>query len=313
MAETVGTAGPARIKVAAAQYPIERLADMGALKSKLARWVVDAADVDADLVVFPEYGAMEIAGTLDDRTAGDLRASLQAVARLKPEIDAFLLTLAVQYGIHILTPSGPAFRPDGSYANTACLVTPAAKSGVQEKMIMTPFERNWGVTGGAGPQVFDTALGRIGVLICYDSEFPLSARSMAQAGARLILVPACTERVSGFNRVRTAALARALENTIATVMSATIGDAPWSPAVDRNSGAAGIFVPAEAGVSDTGVLAEGELNHTQLVIGEIDFAHLASLQASGEMRNSADWALQPGADAVRTVARVVDLRLIAGG
>ena len=308
MADLGGSGGPARIKVAAAQYPIERLTDMAALQAKLARWVADAARGGADLVVFPEYGAMEIAGTLEDCIAGDLQASLRAVAQLKPEIDAFLLELAAQYAIHILTPSGPSFRPDGSFANTASLVTPGGKSGVQEKMIMTPFKRNWGVTGGAAPQVFETALGRIGVLICYDSEFPLLARSMLEAGARLILVPACTERVSGFNRVRTAALARALENTIATVISPTTGDATWSPVVDRNAGAAGVFVPAEAGVSDTGVLAEGVLNQPQLVTAEIDFAHLARLRSSGEMRNAADWLLQPGADAHRIVARVVDLR-----
>ncbi len=300
--------GRARIKIAAAQYPIERMADMAALYAKLSRWVADAAEQGADLVLFPEYGAMEIAGTFEDAIAGDLEASLAAVARLKPEVDEFMAGLAAKHRLHILAPSGPAVRADGTIANAACLVTPAGKIGVQEKMIMTPFERNWGVTGGASSQVFMTALGRIGVLICYDSEFPLLARGMAEAGARLILVPACTERVSGFNRVRTAALARALENTIAVAMAPTVGDAPWSPAVDRNAGSAGVFVPAEAGLSDSGVLAEGPLNQPQWVMAEIDFAHLARLKASGEMRNAVDWDLQPGADAARLAARVVELR-----
>ena len=299
--------GPARIKIAAAQYPIERMADMAALDAKLSRWVADAARQGADLVLFPEYGAMEIAGTFGDAIAGDLEASLAAVARLKPKLDGFMAGLAAKHRVYILAPSGPAIRPDGTIANAACLVTPGGKIGVQEKMIMTPFERNWGVTGGADLQVFATALGRIGVLICYDSEFPLLARGMAEAGARLILVPACTERVSGFNRVRTAALARALENTVAVAMSPTVGDAPWSPAVDRNTGSAGVFVPAEAGLSDTGVLAEGPLNQPQLVTAEIDCAHLARLKASGEMRNAVDWQLQPGAGATRLAARVVDL------
>ena len=96
-------------------------------------------------------------------------------------------------------------------------------------------------------RVFETALGRIGVAICYDSEFPLLARALTEAGAEIVLVPSCTERVSGYYRVRTGAMARALENTIATVMSPTVGDALWSPAVDRNAGAAGIFVPLGAG------------------------------------------------------------------
>ncbi len=78
---------------------------------------------------------------------------------------------------------------------------------------MTPFERDWGISGGAPLRVFDTALGKIAVLICYDSEFPLLARALAEAGAEVILVPSCTERVSGFHRVRTGSMARARSKT----------------------------------------------------------------------------------------------------
>ena len=91
---------------------------------------------------------------------------------------------------------------------------------------------------------------------------------MAEAGADVVLVPSCTERISGYHRVRTGSMARALENTIATVQSPTVGDAPWSPAVDFNAGAAGIYVPSEHGVSDDGVLAQGKLNASEWVIGQ---------------------------------------------
>ncbi len=130
---------------------------------------------------------------------------------------------------------------------------------------MTPFEWDWGISPGGPMRVFETALGRIGIAICYDSEFPLLVRAMAEAGAEVVLIPSCTERVSGYHRVRTAARARALENQIATVVSPTVGDALWSPAVDRNDGAAGIYVPSEPTVSDDGVLAEGTLNAPQWV------------------------------------------------
>ena len=118
--------------------------------------------------------------------------------------------------------------------------------------------------------MFDTALGRIGIAICYDSEFPLLVRAMAEAGAELILVPSCTERVAGYHRVRTGSMARALENQIATVQSPTVGDALWSPAVDRNTGAAGVYVPSERLVSETGVLAEGTMNEPQWVTATVD-------------------------------------------
>lgn len=298
---------PDRIMIAAAQYPIDRLADLDALRSKIARWVSNAVMQGVDLVVFPEYGLMEIAGTFQDNIAGDLHQSLDVVARIRPEIEAQLAELAEWHKIHILGPSGPSRRVDGSVANVVQLFAPSGRSGAQEKLIVTPFERRWGVTGGGKPIVFDTRLGRIGVLICYDCEFPLLARAMADAGARLILVPSCTERISGYHRVRTSAMARALESTVAVVQSPTIGEAPWLPAIDRNTGAAGIYVPAEAGLSDTGVVAEGRLNELQLVIGTVDFVRLKQLKAEGEMRNAADWMLQPGAAAAWTEVAVVDL------
>lgn len=300
---------PDRIRVAAAQYPIDRLPDLGALIAKHARWVGDAAARGADLVVFPEYGLMEIAGTGSDAVAGDLRLSLDAVASGRARVEAALSALATSHRIHILGPSGPERRADGSIANTARLFAPGGGIGVHEKIIMTPFEHDWGVTGGGPLRLFETALGPIGVLICYDSEFPLLARALVTAGARMILVPSCTERVSGFNRVRTAALARALEGTIATVQSPTVGSAPWSPAVDYNSGAAGIYVPAEAEMSEDGVLAQGPLNAPALVDAEIDFARLAHLRIAGEMRNVSDWQLQPGADAAILAVERIDLRI----
>jgi predicted amidohydrolase len=181
------------------------------------------------------------------------------------------------------------------------------RMGVQEKMIMTPFERDWGISPGGALRVFDTTLGRIGVAVCYDSEFPLLVRAQAEAGAEIILVPSCTEFRSGYGRVRTAAMARALENTCVTVLSPTVGDAPWSPAVDRNSGAAGIYVPADHGFSETGVLAEGALDQPQWIYATVDLQRLRRVKETGEMRNSADWARQPGAAKLSGNVEVVPL------
>jgi hypothetical protein len=78
-------------------------------------------------------------------------------------------------------------------------------------------------------------------------------------------------------------------------MSPTVGDALWSPAVDRNVGAAGVFVPSEQGVAEDGTLAEGTLNAAAWVSAAIDLSALRRLRTSGEMRNFADWTAQPGA------------------
>lgn len=296
------------IRIAAAQYPPEALASLGAYRDKLARWVAEAAGAGAQLLVFPEYGAMEYAAAAGVSVARDLAASLAAVSDALSEMDAAHAELARTYGVHVLGASGPSARAGGRYVNAARLFAPSGAIGVQEKLIMTPFERDWGVSGGTDLNVFETALGRIGIAICYDSEFPLLVRAQAEAGAQMVLVPSCTEFVSGYHRVRTAALARALENTCATVLSPTVGDALWSPAIDHNCGAAGVFVPADHSFCDTGVLGEGVLNRPQWVYAEADLARLAEIKAMGEMRNSADWLLQPGAAPLARHAEVVALR-----
>lgn len=294
-------AKPDLIRVASAQYPIGQPPSFARWAGKIADWVAEGQATGASLLVFPEYGAIELAATCGAAVYGDLQATLTAVADLAPDMEAHLVALARQHGVHILAGSGPARRADGRFTNAARLITPGGRIGVQDKMIMTPFEVGWGVVPGDTLSVFDTALGRLGIAICYDCEFPLLVRALTEAGAETILIPSCTERLAGFHRVRAGAAARALESQIATVTSPTIGDAPWSPAVDRNTGAAGFFTPPEAEIAETGVLAEGRRDEPGWVAADIDLAALRRIRSTGEMRNHADWARQPGAAAAATV------------
>jgi predicted amidohydrolase len=295
------------LKVAAAQYPIDELASQDAWRDKLARWIADGAATGAEILVFPEYAALEQAAPFGPAVSGNLDATLKTVADLERERVALHTELAARHNVHILVGSGPARKGDGCYVNAAQLVTPAGSIGVQEKRIMTPFEWDWGISPGRRLRVFDTTLGRIGIAICYDSEFPLLVRGMAEVGAELILVPSCTERISGYHRVRTGARARALENQIATMLSPTVGDALWSPAVDHNVGAAGVYVPSEPSVSDDGILAEGVLDAPQWVTATIELQRLRDLRSAGEMRNFTDWAHQPGAASLTDKVEVVTL------
>jgi predicted amidohydrolase len=297
---------PKTVTIAAAAYPLSQLPTLGAYADKLATWVAEAAAAKADLVAFPEYGAMEYAAAQGE-AAGDLQASLEAVSAALPEMDAVHADLARRHRVTILAASGPARQSDGRYVNAARLIGPAGRIGVQHKMIMTPFEKSWGIQPGHDLRVFDTAVGRVGIAICYDSEFPLLVRALAEAGASIILVPSCTEFVSGYHRVRTAALARALENTCVTVQSPTVGEAPWSPAVDYNAGSAGIFAPSERGLSDTGVLAATDLNVPGFAVATVDTARLMAVRKAGEMRNFDDWRSQPGFASRDVAVSPVDL------
>jgi predicted amidohydrolase len=295
------------LKVAAAQYPIDQPATLDAWRDKIVRWVADGAATGAEVLVFPEYAAIEQAAALGEKVYGDLDATLQAVAELEGDRVALHQDLAAKHRVHILVGSGPSRKGEGRFVNAAQLVTPKGSVGIQEKLIMTPFETDWGISAGTQLRVFDTVLGLVGINICYDSEFPLIARAMAEAGAELLLVPSCTERVSGYHRVRTGSRARALENQIAAVVSPTVGDALWSPAVDKNTGSAGIYVPSEQTVSDTGILAQGELNAAQWVTADVDMARLRHLRTSGEMRNYIDWPNQLGASKLADKVEIVTL------
>jgi predicted amidohydrolase len=297
---------PDHISVAAAAYPLDPAQSLAAWAAKAERWVADGAATAARLLVFPEYGALELAATRGKAVTSDLGATLAAVADLQAESEATWRLLAGRYGVYILAPSGPERRAYG-FVNAARLYAPGGAVGVQEKLIMTPFERGWGISAGKVQRVFDTGIGQLGVAICYDSEFPLLVRALAEARADLVLVPSCTEHPSGYNRVRTAALARALESQIATIMSPTVGAATWSTAIDQNYGAAGIFVPSDVSLSLTGVLAEGTPNVPGWTSATIDLSGLAWLREAGEMRNCRDWDLQAGAHPLSADVEVVRL------
>ena len=292
--------------VAAAQYPLDRVADFDAWANKALTWVADGAATGAGLLVFPEYGGIELAAAAGGNATADLAATLSACADMVDRATQVWADLARRHGVHILAPSGPE-RRGGGYVNAARLHAPSGASGVQDKLILTPFERDWGMTAGSVQQVFDTAIGRIGVAICYDSEFPLLVRALTEAGAQIILIPACTEHESGHYRVQSAARARALESQVATVTAPIVGAATWSAAVDHNCGAAGIFVPPDIAMSSSGVLAQGRLNEPGWTVARIDIGRLNQLRETGEMRNWADWSLQRGAAPLASRVGIVPL------
>lgn len=295
------------LRVAAAQYPIEQLRDWNHYAAKLARWVAEAAAGGADLAVFPEYGAMELAA-LDPASMSDLAGSLATVSSLLDRVDALHAELAARHGLHILAASSPFRRTDGAFVNRARLFTPQGKVGVQDKLVMTRFEREqWHVSAGAPLRLFKTALGKIGITICYDSEFPLLARALCEAGMELLLVPSCTDTLHGYWRVRLGAQARALEGQCFAVHSPTVGQADWSPAVDVNRGAAAVYGPPDRGVPADGVLAVGELDQPGWVFADLDLALVADLRADGGVLNLRHWAEQPGAAPLPPL-EIVDLR-----
>jgi predicted amidohydrolase len=281
------------MKIATAAYPLEWHDRWNDYVGKLRLWVRTAAEKGAELLVFPEYGAMELASLAGEENARDLERSIDAVSARIKDVDDLHASLAREFRVHICAASAPVRRPDGRPVNRARLFAPDGSHGAQDKLIMTRFEREeWGILPGAGARVFDTMIGRIGILICYDSEFPLIARAMAEAGAEVLLVPSNTETARGYWRVRVGAMARALENQCVTVHSACVGDADWCPAVDRNTGAAGVFGPPDKGFPEDGILALGKMNDPGWVHAEVSLDAIRAVRADGMVLNHRHWAEQ---------------------
>lgn len=282
------------MKIAVSAYAVEPLQSWAAYCAKQTKLCEDAARAGAQLLVFPEYGAMELAGWAE---ASALSAQMDVVSGRLPRMWDHFGSLAARLGVHILAPSGP-YRAQQGFVNRAMMLAPSGKRQAIDKQIMTLWERApMGVRAGAPLVVMDTQIGRIGVLICYDCEFPLLARAQCETGAEVLLVPSATESLAGFYRVRTGAMARALEGQCAVVHAPLVGQAPWCDVIEENTGRAGVYVPMDRGMPPTGILAEGGMDRPGWTFADVDLKALEALRKRGEVRGAAHWMEQPGADA----------------
>ena len=276
--------------MAAACYPIGRAPTFRAWQDEMAAWVADGAGRGADLLVFPEYGAMPLAAL---GAGSGLDAEVTAVSERLPAAWDHVAELARAHGVHILAPSGP-FGTRGSAVNRAMLVAPDGTGFAQDKRILTPWEREPLALGpeGASLRIAETALGPLGILVCYDAEFPLHARALVEAGASVILVPSCTETAHGRNRVRIAARARALEGQCFTVLSMTTSapqDPDWCDVVGASTGLAGVYGPPDGGFPADGVIAEGIVDAPGWVAADLDLRGLDAVRAAGGVAGLRDW------------------------
>ena len=281
------------VKIAAAQYDISFLETWENYQKKIERWISEAAEQNAKILVFPEYGSMELASLFPEEVYSSLEKQLASLQTLHADFVSLFQSLARKYRCHIQSGTFPVRQESGDYRNRAYLFMPDGRYDYQDKLQMTRFENEqWLIKSGTELKCFDTEYGKIAINVCYDSEFPLLARKQVEAGANLILVPSCTDTVAGYHRVKIGCQARALENQCYVVQSPTVGQAPWSEAVDVNVGAAAIYTPVDRGFPDDGIAAMGELNRSQWVFAEISLSGIETVRAQGQVFNYRDWPLQ---------------------
>lgn len=281
------------LKVAAAQYEIGQPGDFIEFAEKIKSWVESACALDARLLVFPEYFSMELAHTFPTPARRSLGLQLQGMQALLGDFIDLFKNLASAKNIYIVAGSYPVLEPDGCFRNRSYLFDPQGRMVFQDKIQMTRFENEiWKIEAGNALKVFETDIGCIGINICYDSEFPMLARTQVEQGADLIVVPSCTDTVAGYWRVRIGCQARALENQCYVVQSPTVGLAPWSEAIDVNIGAAAIYTPVDYGFPDNGVLAIGCRDQSEWVVAELDLESSAKIRQTGQVFNHRDWPSQ---------------------
>jgi len=280
------------IRLGLLQYPVGRPASIADFAARLDRWLEEGR-ASADLLVLPEYAAVELGVALNGGEASEA-AELSAMITAAPAILEAMRDAARRHQVWLQPGTLPMRAADGRVVNRAPLITPEGRIAFQEKRAMTRFEtERWGVSQGIDPNVFDTPWGRIGISICYDIEFPKHARVQVMAGAWLILAPSCTDTLAGFNRVHFSARARALENQCYVAITPTVGEAPWSAALDINRGCAGVFGPMDRGFPADGIMAQGQMDAPGWVFCTLDPSLIEAVRRDGAVLNHRDWPRAP--------------------
>lgn len=277
------------VRMAAARYGIGAPDDFEAFASRLGERVANAAATGAQIVVLPEYVALEAAAGLPPDVRADFVRSLASLQSCHDDYVALVREIAMRHAIYLVAGSFLLDIGGRRYRNRSYFVSPEGKLAFQDKLTLTGFERAAEVIeAGDRLKVFDTAFGRVAINVCYDVEFPLYARRQAQAGARLLLVPSCADTDAGANRVRIGCQARALENQVFVACAVTAGVAPWSPALDLNTGCAAIYSPIDRGFPPDGVIARAE-GTAEWAFADLDLASLDGFKREAQVANAGDW------------------------
>jgi predicted amidohydrolase len=255
--------------------------------SNIEYFVDISADYKADFVVFPELFTLTLLA-FETRKLQPAEA-LETLTRYTQPFVESMREMAVSYNINIIGGSHPTRMPDGDIHNVAYVFLRDGSVHAQEKIHPTPNERHWwNIQGGDDIRAIDTDFGPIGVLICYDSEFPELARKLVDEGARLLFVPFCTDTRQGYLRVRYCSQARAIENQCYVILSGNVGNLPNVENMDVQYAQSCILTPCDFPFARDGIAAEATENVETVTFADLDLSDLAWARAQGTVRNLRD-------------------------
>ena len=239
----------------------------------------------ADFCLFPELFNAPLMSQYNHMTENE---AIRALAVHTLPIKEKLQTFAISYNINIITGSMP-LREDDALYNVGYLLRRDGTSERYDKIHITPNEvAYWGMKGGNSIKTFDTDCGKIGILICYDVEFPELGRILADDGMNILFVPFLTDTQNGFTRVQRCAQARAIENECYVAIAGSVGNLPRVNNMDIQFAQSAVFTPSDFAFPTNGKKAEATPNSEMTLVVDVDLDLLKQLHNYGAVRNLKD-------------------------
>lgn len=278
---------PKSVRVATVQFQMRKVEDETQFEGQLEYFIDIASDYSADFVIFPELVTLALLSATDKKMRPE-----EAIDHLTEYTDRyikFMQNMAMSYNINIIGGSHPTKMPDGDIHNISYVFLRDGATYAQEKLHPTPNERYWwNIQGGDKLETIQTDCGPIGVLICYDTEFPETARHLVDQGALIIFVPFCTDERQGYLRVRYCSQAIAVQNQCYVALSGTVGNIPDVENMDINYAESCILTPCDFPFARDGIAAVCTANTETISFADLQLDNLLTARQHGSVQNLKD-------------------------
>ncbi|MCF7935760.1 MAG: GNAT family N-acetyltransferase [Synergistales bacterium] len=270
------------IRFGAVQWQMRLFRSLDDMMQQVEFFVDTLADYNADIILFPELFNAPLMWKFNQE---DPAEAMRSLAEYTDEIRQRFLEMAVEYNVNIVAGSMPEYH-ESKLFNVSFLCRRDGTWDKQYKLHITPDEsRFWGLQGGFGLREFETDVGTVGILVCYDVEFPELARYLADRGINILLVPFWTDTKNGYLRVRRCAQARAIENECYVAISGSVGNIPKVENMDIQYSQAAVFTPADFAFPHDAIAAEANPNTEMVLVADLDVELLKELRQQGSVRN----------------------------
>ncbi len=273
------------VRLGLVQWQMRPFKDVDALCEQIEFFIDSVSGYHSDFVLFPELFNAPLMAEFNHMSEAD---AIRGLAQYTEILRDKFIEYAITYNINIITGSMPFIRK-GQLYNVGYLCRRDGSIERYTKIHTTPTEVSaWGIVGGNKLKVYDTDCGKIGVLICYDVEFPELPRILALNGMEILFVPFLTDTQNAFTRVKTCAQARAIENECYVAIAGGVGNLPRVKNMDIQFAQSGVFTPADFAFPTNGIKAEATPGAEMVLVVDVDLDLLKKFRSHGSVSNLND-------------------------